>query len=486
MKPNGVVIGACILLVSVILLHMGALSLGEWQKDEFRLATGLRNEGVWYMIHRFFSISPRPFSEILLWLYGTLVLFLHRPLIGEVLLAGWCGLLACCCGPLIGRSPAAPWRLFLGLALFCLFILGHPVADMFYWPMAMAAYIPTIGGLAVLTLLILDGRLDSRTGRMLAMMSLVIACSSSELGAMVVLPFTVFMLPYSALRKFGWGKSAWVLVPFALSVAILICGSIDRGINPTPLVTPTAHHLLPSLRAALPEALRAYAFIDPDDGNWGQAGLGSIAEGIPLKGAILIGFALVSRLCFARVERFPVFALAAACLAGVFGSVASAYLEFGFLCCQRHEAARQCLVILALLAAGGGLPAWPAHQRWRPTGLTGLACLMVAITAMFAWRLPDIRSAYAQASASHAHLARLWATGQSRGDGPAIMQQSDSLLVHAWNFPIGDHRTAPPRSDIFEAMRFFKKPELIVLKPQTQATCSAAPRRRPAGQGSGI
>jgi len=465
MKRNGVVMGASILLVSVILLHMGTLSLGEWQKDEFRLGTGLRDQGVWYMIHRFFSISPRPFSEILLWLYGNLVLVLHRPLIGQVLLAGWCGLLACCCGPLIGRGATAPWRIFLGLALFCLFILGHPVADLFYWPMAMAAYVPTIGGLTLLTLLVLDGRLHSRTGRWLAMMSLVVACGSSELGAMVVLPFTLFMLLLHALRKCCWGKSAWVLVPFALSVAILVCGSIDRGNNPTPLVTPTAHHLLPSLEAALPEALRAYAFIDPDDGNWGQAGLGSIAKGIPLKILFFIGFSLLARRCFPPADRLQVFALIAAFLVGVFGSVASAYLEFGFLCCQRHEAARQCLVILALLAAGAALPAWPAPQRWRNAGLTGLACLMAAITIMSVWRLPNLLYAYAHATASHAHLARLWTTGLSNGDGPAIMQQSDGLLVHAWNFPIGDHLTAPPKSDIFEAMHFFRKHELIVLKP---------------------
>jgi hypothetical protein len=250
------------------------------------------------------------------------------------------------------------------------------------------------------------------------------------------------------------------LVPFGLSAAILLCGSIDRGTKPTPLVTPTSHHLLPSLIAAVPEALRAYAMVDPSDGDWGHAGVGTVALGVPLKLLIFAGFALLVPACFPRVRRFPLLALAGALCVGVFASIASAYLEFGFLCCQRHETARQCLVVLALLAVAGVLP----RRRTGFSAPAGVVCLMVAMAPMAAWRLPDLVYAYRHATASHAHLARLWATGFSP-DGPAIMQQSDGLLVHAWSFPVGDHVSAPPKSDIFEAMNFFKKRELVVLPP---------------------
>jgi hypothetical protein len=140
-------------------------------------------------------------------------------------------------------------------------------------------------------------------------------------------------------------------------------------------------------------------------------------------------------------------------------------LEFGFLCCQRHETARQCLMVLALLAGAGALPLCPDDPAWRRRVPAGIACLGLALAPMVYARAPDLLYAYRHAASSRAHLATLWRTGFAPDPQPAVLQQSDAKLVHAWTFPAGDHRVAAPRSDVAMVMGFFRKHEVIVLPP---------------------
>ncbi len=464
---------ASALLIVLVLAHANLVATGQWQGDEYDYAAGVRDGGFPFVLQRLAFVTPRPISELLILAYVGFVNWFHQPLIGPFLAFGWAiFLLGCCARLVVGSNGSLLPRIFLAASLVSLFLLGHSVADMFYWPVGMAPYVPTVTALCFLTILILDGGLNSFHGRSMAMIALIIAAGSSETGAFVVLYFTMTMGVMWGRQRLQTGGATWLILPFVLSIAVFIGIRVGRAAGPPTLASLTGHHVLASLRVATLQTLRDMALIDQNDGGWGQQGLGSVQLGIPIKLLILAGFTLLSRHCFGEVARGPVLALVLSLLVGMATSIFGADYQFGFLCCQRHEAARQCMMVMVLLACGCliGMAARRSEQgsAWP---LAGATCLMLAIAPMVIWRLPDLIEAYGSMAVSQSSLYATWKSGLAPGGTAVITQQPAALLVHVWSFPPGNHvLTVPQRYDVRSAMRFFRKQQLMVLPPSSSAS----------------
>ena len=77
------------LMVLLILAHGGAVTIGQWQGDDYDYAAGLRDRGLGFAAHRLLTDAPRPFSEFLIFFYAWPVDRLRRPLIGTFLSLCW-------------------------------------------------------------------------------------------------------------------------------------------------------------------------------------------------------------------------------------------------------------------------------------------------------------------------------------------------------------------------------------------------------------
>jgi hypothetical protein len=459
-----------VFLLGWIAMHAGIVGLGQWQGDEYDYAASLREQGLGFALHRVATHSPRPLSEFFICLYMEIVNSTGRPLIGPVLGLGWTIFLLGCNLPLIicyaGRLLP---RLFVGLCLTTLFLIGHPAADLFYWPFAAIAYLPTVAALTVVTIQILDDRNQTSRGRLISMLSLLVAGASSEIGSMVVLAFVSSMLATATLRRGEKMGVAWLIPPLLLSVGVLSMTILHRGAEPPTILSLTSHNMINSIRSAFIQALRVILEVDPNDADWGQENSGYLAYGVPIKLVVFVGFVLSARRCFGRAPLIPTLALILSLFIGITGSTLSAYYQFGFLCCQRHETLRQCLIVLTILGVATMLG---SRQRLIRVGavseVASVTCLTVAIMVMAVWRIPNLVYAYHHSAESDADLKRTWDSGFGSGSA-IIMSEPDGPLVHSWSFPTGEHKASPTNSfDVGSIMRFFRKRDLLVL-PSSQS-----------------
>ncbi len=218
---SGLAAAATLLCLAV---YVGLLPYGRWQEDEYRLLLSLRQWG-WSFYWARLDYSPRPFSEALLALYGEAVLGVGRPLIGSALALLWSAgfgavwLAASISIPRGGWRRAGPGFLVAG-ALAAGLLLGGPVSELFYWPMAAAAYLPTLAAIACFVLL--QARPDA--GGAWSGLALLVAAASSEMGAAFALAATglVALAALLSRRQAPAGEAsrsfAWLLPASALAL----------------------------------------------------------------------------------------------------------------------------------------------------------------------------------------------------------------------------------------------------------------------------
>jgi hypothetical protein len=71
-----------VILLAMIALHVGLVDVGQWTDDEFLIIGSYRGRAWAAFCDRLISWSPRPISEGLIWAYGCLVNWTHKPFIG--------------------------------------------------------------------------------------------------------------------------------------------------------------------------------------------------------------------------------------------------------------------------------------------------------------------------------------------------------------------------------------------------------------------
>jgi len=429
----------CLLVPLLILaLHLALLPAAQWQSDDFITAAYARDFGLRYLWQaRLDGWSPRPLSETLLFVYERLAAGLLRPLATPFLLLLWTGFVA---APLAGvrRHRERGLRLLLGLATACMMLLGHPVADMYYWPASAAAYMPTLAASSLVLFLLLDGGAAARPG--LLSLALVAGAASSEAGAMAGL----LLAPALAAGERDRARMALLSLP-TLAVCAFVFWVLLHHRAAAHVET-----MQPGHAALWRQALATLT------GDLGQAGLARLL--------FLAGFAWgwgkLDPAPPALRARLRLIAFAG-CLAIAAGLTAYAsLLQFGTSCCERHDSLRQGWLVLALAAlAGAWRPARPILLRRLAPAALALACLLGAAPRLLPLR-HDLRVLPAILRAE----SRNWRSG--RGAGPAMTYRlpPPALVAGRVNLQPGTYgQDARPPWQAHGIMLFFGKRSLTVL-----------------------
>ncbi len=433
--PLGIALAATILL-----LHVALLPEAHWQGDDFlgaAFARDFRSRFLW--VARIGRWSPRPFSEILFYGFLRTAETLRQPVTVPFLALLWSMLLA----STLVTCRAGAIRILIGLATCCLFLLGHPVAEMFYWPAGAVAYLSTLAATSLALFLLVDGRAEGAGGALAVSASLVTCAASSESGALAIVPLALAL------------AAAW---PDRRCAPLLLAPLLVTGFVVWTLAT---HRLGPAVGQAAPlrHLLRSLwpmplALLNDVRSSW----------------AARLLFALGVRWCWPLVERsraphpaLPAFAAALA--AGAAATISAALFQTDNLCCERQDTLRQGWVILAIVA----LAVW-STRRWavrpRLTRL-GPATLLAACLLGAAPRLPgfigDFRLMPAIIATDHGN----WRAGRAPGTSAMLFRLPPAAAIAgAPILPPG--RYAEPAENAWFAhgiMSFFGKRSLVIQLP---------------------
>ncbi|WP_454757011.1 hypothetical protein [Cupriavidus campinensis] len=453
----------------VLLAYAGLTPIGHWQ-DEFATLP-LTLQGWKPFLVRLLTWSPRPVSESLIFAYGHLVDHFRAPLIGSSLLFLW-GVLGLCmiAVPLWLRkrlpSGMAMWQcVAISLATYCLFLVGHPVSEMFYWPLAAFAYLPTMGALSVAMWAMVMTDLNSR-GRWLVAAALVVAAWSSEVGAMLVFVFSGLTIAYRItwrLARIDFSLPAraglWIAVPLVAAGAVLGILRLVRVGNPNEIFgDPTvAHHIQPAVELAV------YRFFD-EIITWGSAvqSLDGRLEGGGTKLAFMLGVYGILRPVFAHAQRraVPMLLLfGLACLTTVLLTIAAAYYEFGLVCCERHETFRQSVIFLGLSSIAAFLASIPVRRNSAAYGAPWyVACLAIAVAIPAYTSAPAVINDYRD-YADHFRVKNTnWAVGMAPGESMVFLQMERGQIIGGVPQPDATHTMTSNSGWWVEAiMTYFKK-----------------------------
>ena len=466
--------------LAIVGTHAGLIPMGRWQVDEYRLFTRLRQFGAGALPARLLY-SPRPFSELLIFLYGETVLHLHRPLVTSFLAVVWAALIASTGLAAYSVLPRSAWRLPLALAfafaLIATALTGADVTEAFYWPMAAAAYVPTLA--VGLCLFFLTGQPLTRRYRAMSGVALTVAACSTEIGAAFALCFALTIaaerllavLQHRVRAAAALSASAWWLIPGALGLLVFLSiFQLRFHYGVSELGAADAQNTEPGM-AAVFAALRDLAtelVIGSNQRLGWQAAATSCARLL-----FTVGFAASWRLAAPNAVRLgrDRVALGVALLGAAFFSLAAAYQHYGQLCCERQQSVRQSFLALDLLVlAIAVLAAWPwAGRLARRFPAIPPLILAAGIMLPLLWRFEGLSSNYALYHWGIEARARTWASGRqpdTRGMIFYLPPDRPELAVHGTGKPqrtYGHWVDAP--NLLLDMGRFFRKRSVTVCEP---------------------
>ncbi len=457
--------GALVMPTTLALLCIGAyasqLFLGRWQTDEYRLFTSERLWG-WGMLPPRLTYSPRPFSEILLFLYGKAVIAFDRPLITSFLATLWAAILGTSfAAAFYALQPSRARPLVaacLVSALFAFVLVTTNVTEAFYWPMAAAAYLPTAGSAVVLLFLLACP--SSMAQRIGCLCALLVAASSSEMGAALAAGFATAALieaaidPSSTRLRRRW----WWIVPGLLGVGVFaMIFSVRNGMSELGASSrsATGH---PWIDFTL--ALRQFAtdIIDA----------GSDQGTLVIKLIFAFGFASVWRQAGGTQNRSHALLFVAIAVA-IFFSLFAAYFHYGTVCCERQATTRQWLIDLLLILLAATL----LHSRLLPLSSEGWRAmlpplLLVASLTPVLHRISGLRSDFDVHKLAVAARTRTWASGLDKDHSVMkfyLPPDGANMLVRGTFEPTGTFKTAGASEMTAAVGAFFAKTAVTVCQP---------------------
>ncbi len=469
--------------VVCIAAYAGQLGLARWQTDEYTLFANQRTGG-WSTFASRLGYAPRPFSEGLLWLYGAAVNGSGHPLVVPFLILLWAGVMAAAGLAAWTALPRSSSRLLAACALatvpFAFVLATSEVTEVFYWPMAAAAYLPVAG--AAMVLLILLSRPVDALARGGCCIALLVAAGSSEVGAALAVGFAVAALAEAATRPAGQRGAgllrdgAWWQVPGLLGICVLLAIVRSRA-NVVELgadTQPYTGRLLPSL------GLTAWQFaldlVGADGDRTPAAVLGALAAKLALAAGLAGQWRGAAGVRAALGRQRAVLAMSLAAASAF--SILAAYYHYGALCCERQATTRYWMLDLLLVVGAGWLLArWPAAGRWldcRPW----LAPVLLSLSLLpVLGRVEGLRQGYDVLTLSQKGGARTWRSGTQAGIREMefyLPPERPDMLVRGTFQPVGTYPAGPSAGPetpemIRELGRFFGKQVVHVCQPWQEA-----------------
>ncbi|MBS1104112.1 hypothetical protein JK202_14040 [Gluconobacter sp. Dm-62] len=472
-------------MVLVIALQAAILPAAVWQGDEYDYFANIREHGLSFLSDRLLHWSPRPFSEIAVFAYGTVVNAVHRPLAWIFLALTWLFSAGVAFVPFLRRSHAPfPARLLIAVSIAAIFMLGHPSADLFYWPMGTVAHLPVLAAACGLILLRISESLSARAEALL----LTLALTSSEAGVF----FGMLWLGMRGIEILSerpavpLREAKWLALPTGIGfcVAAAMIFNHRMGGSGFPF-TPTHGHIKASLAAAPGPFLNTLIALQPNEMSSGSLFTGAaIASGLILKAVLTGAFTTLFMTCGIRPPLRTLIVPAVALAGTMYLTVAAAFYAFGFLCCQRHETFRLDLSILLILLLSAGLStvlskalksATGDRQRATTLQICALAGLLLFTGWTMRWRLSDLSLALAGLPLEETAHHRIWASGLSAGPDMTYSQGTASPAFYYWHWESGTYHAGGSGWDVQSAMHYFGKTTLHVLPPVRLETLPATP-----------
>ncbi len=444
----------------IFALYMGLTSLGPWL-DEFYRLNDLQRYGVMNAVDRIFQWSPRPISEFAIDLYCAAVLFFKKPLVASFVIPFWLVL----AGALIIPSRHAMGSFVVASTLLAMFLLGHGVSEMYYWPAGVAAYVPSLAGAALLLSMSMTGSPKGKRRRFATLLALSVAATSSEVGALFSLLYilmTMFMdRGNEMLRTFHF------LIPLTLSLAVLWLQLSGRvaSTDSAYATNPIARNIWESAE----ESLRYLPYyLLKTDGLASvtmQVVVGSATKLLFVAGAY---FLLSEQVDQSRsATRFMALAVAAgetACL-----TLFASFYGFGTPCCERHDAFRQAMVFIA----GAALAAYAA-QRWplRKPAL-GSTVMIVGLGGLLWQAAPKLAHDYRNYRIYAQAQQATWLSGHANSRTMTIIQVLPGEIVGGPARIVGGGRFQPGTyghsmtgdSLMDQVLDFYQKDSAVITTP---------------------
>lgn len=458
-----------VIFLTLLLAYGGLLGTSTWRPDEYDILARYRTEGISFLWHRVMFWSPRPFSELLIYFYATLVNSSHLQLIPLIMSLVWSGLVFS-----IGLSVYLLRNTGVSFGIRMLPILLPVVltlciaktGEVFYWPFGSMAYMPTISAILAMLAILIWG--NAREHGLLWGISGLILAASSEMGTF----FIVFLSGLLALSGIGRDKTTgyfkferdW-LKPLIPSILVAICVLallyIGRLGNPdeAKMGPGVSHNVGAVLMAAIPEALRQIL---------GKAEATGWLGGIPyLLIKLCLGlfvFSLMRLLPTAHLKLHAVLAFALASIATIGLSEIAAFYQFGVSCCERHDTIRHFLSYVAVIAFSVAAAFFtkkiPATRNMTRLSIATGLLLMVLCTGVSVKKLWADYRTYDNVTELH---NRNWLFGQS----PPFTFTIEYLDGHSYGLlpmpPEGIYALKDQNISIFSnsILRFFGAEEII-------------------------
>ncbi|HXD35114.1 MAG TPA: hypothetical protein VN624_00565 [Rhodanobacter sp.] len=441
---------------ATLLAFAGLIPLGQWH-DEYQALHAYHQAGITFLWERLLHWSPRPLSELLVYFYGLAVYHTGLPLIGAFIAPFWIALAAAVLWPVLrGRQGLLP-----ACVLLAMLLLGHPVAEVFYWPFGVVAYLPTLAAAAMLLALDWGGWMERPAGETWRFLALTVAAASSEVGALFVAVYIGLLVASGSLEK--GRRHLFLAIPLLLSLTLLylqFIGRVSKGneVFGNPAV---AHHPWNTLRY-----VGKHVFFDLLRNDNRQHAT-ALLTGLATKLLFLAGIYQAMSAhrpdkISARAQRMRL-ALVAAALATAILVMAASLYNFGSLCCERHDTMRQGYVVIAL----GSLATYlamrsPSHRPERAGRL-----LLLALLIPLATTVPKLVTEYRDyASVRHAGSAT-WQSGRAAGPVMRVTPATSEPVTGGPRIEPGTyHRGSQPNGDLQWMLTFFGKQTAIVAAPE--------------------
>src|ERR1700722_10340258 len=181
-----------IALAGIFGLHLGLINHGSWGADEYNNIGAYADHGADYFWFRFWTWSPRPVSETLLWLYASVVVATDRPFIVPALIIFWFALIAAVQPAVFSvRRDVIMLRALSAMAILAVIVLGRHVGFVLYWPFGAAPYAPVIAAALFLLFYLSSDCTKGKSGSIVIMLAMLVALWSSEAGALFALIYCV-------------------------------------------------------------------------------------------------------------------------------------------------------------------------------------------------------------------------------------------------------------------------------------------------------
>ncbi|WP_157866142.1 hypothetical protein [Mesorhizobium japonicum] len=357
--------GFTITLIALSIISFFLLTpLGHWQADEFHFGYVYRTDGVNALLQELTGWAPRPFSELISYLYHHTVEVTGKRHIGALLITHWLAMIAAALGPILFQRTSSDRTvpLLLASALVLLSVVGRDNSEVFYWVQAALPNMPTLAAVFFVASVFLFTDRPIYQKAWLAVGALIIGALSSEIGATFAWIMSFLMISYWALyrRRFipVTGSVAAIFVPALIVSGLvfyyLMMGRLSMSAEAS-AGSATARVFSSSVLATVKQFVVDSLFY----GNNVVSSLGQRSHNKLIYIGILpkLAFLTCSFLYFRTLRAAPGDRMLAAVLflssaGAAFFVLFITYYQFGGGCCSRHATMEQALLWVAILAAG--------------------------------------------------------------------------------------------------------------------------------------